>query len=79
MCSACSGDYEDPDILIDAAEDRYGCQYEPGDRGGIAMPPCGCKQCNDSQEQIIAASRSARAGTEMLFSALKTNGVFSNR
>lgn len=26
MCSACSGDYEDPDILIDAAEEPE-CQH----------------------------------------------------
>jgi hypothetical protein len=24
--------------------DEYGCEFEPGDRDGVALPPCGCQR-----------------------------------
>src|SRR5665213_2428620 len=28
--------------ILSSHADKYGCELERGDRGGVALPPCGC-------------------------------------
>ncbi len=70
---------------IRAHMDTYGCEIEGGDvwvegtncGGLVAAGPCGCQahKAEYEQQQILAASRSVRAGADMLFAALRKNGV----